>query len=231
MEEENKTEDIVNETVEEKEKIVNELEKSIESGEEMEDVLGTTKLDISKILGDASEDTEEMEPNELVTQDSDGKYELNLTLDEIKEYYEYLSAKKSRPEFADKFFADADSRIKESNQISLMMNLSLVPKILVAESKLVNEVTNTAEYTYKTLDEKIALLQTLNKISSDIHQSALKYTQTVRDISSLPIIYRKLVDEMLQIPGEKLPRLKLLTKLTEVSDETWSRIEELVNLD
>ena len=110
------------------------------------------------------------------------------------------------------------------------MSLSLVPKILVAQSKLVNEVTNTTEYSYKTLDEKIALLQTLSKISSDIHQSALKYTQTVRDISSLPIIYRKLVDEMLQIPGEKLSRLKCLTKLTEVSDETWSRIEELINL-
>lgn len=170
-----------------------------------------------------------MEPNELV-ENSEQRYELNLTLDEITEYYEYLAAKRSRPEFADKFFADADSRIKESNQISLIMSLSLVPKILVAQSKLVNEVTNTTEYSYKTLDEKIALLQTLSKISSDIHQSALKYTQTVRDISSLPIIYRKLVDEMLQIPGEKLSRLKCLTKLTEVSDETWSRIEELINL-
>lgn len=39
-----------------KEEIVNELEKSIESGEEMNDVLGTVKLDISKLLGNAVED-------------------------------------------------------------------------------------------------------------------------------------------------------------------------------
>lgn len=219
--------DIVEETVK-KEELINELEQSIESGEEMTDVLGTVKLDVSKILGGDGKPSGEMEPNELLADEQ--RYELNLTLDEITEYYEYLAAKRSRPEFADKFFADADSRIKESNQISLIMSLSLVPKILVAQSKLVNEVTNTVEYSYKTLDEKIALLQTLSKISSDIHQSALKYTQTVRDISSLPIIYRKLVDEMLQIPGEKLSRLKCLTKLTEVSDETWSRIEELIDL-
>lgn len=225
---EDNLDDIVEETVK-KEELINELEQSIESGEEMTDVLGTVKLDISKILGGDGKPSGEMEPNELV-EDNEQRYELNLTLDEITEYYEYLAAKRSRPEFADKFFADADSRIKESNQISLIMSLSLVPKILVAQSKLVNEVTNTVEYSYKTLDEKIALLQTLSKISSDIHQSALKYTQTVRDISSLPIIYRKLVDEMLQIPGEKLSRLKCLTKLTEVSDETWSRIEELINL-
>lgn len=226
MEEDN-LDDKVEETIE-KEQLINELEQSIESGEEMTDVLGTVKLDVSKILRGDGRPAGEMEPNELL--EDEQRYELNLTLDEITEYYEYLAAKRSRPEFADKFFADADSRIKESNQISLIMSLSLVPKILVAQSKLVNEVTNTVEYSYKTLDEKIALLQTLSKISSDIHQSALKYTQTVRDISSLPIIYRKLVDEMLQIPGEKLPRLKCLTKLTEVSDETWSRIEELINL-
>lgn len=50
-----KKEEKVEEAVE-KEEIVNELEKSIESGEEMNDVLGTVKLDISKLLGNAVED-------------------------------------------------------------------------------------------------------------------------------------------------------------------------------
>lgn len=48
---EEKVEEAIN-----KEEIVNELEKSIESGEEMNDVLGTVKLDISKLLGNAVED-------------------------------------------------------------------------------------------------------------------------------------------------------------------------------
>ena len=221
--------DDIEEVNEEKEEIINELEKAIESGEEITDTLGT-RLDMSVLLSKATESSS-MEANELLEEGTEQKYSLNLTLDEISEYYEYLAAKRSRPEFADKFFADADSRIKESNQISLIMSLSLVPKLLVAQNKLVNEVTNTAEYTYKTMDEKIELLKSLNKISSDIHQSALKYTQTVRDLSSMPIIYRKLVDEMLQIPGEKLARLKCITKLTELSDETWGRIEEIMNLE
>lgn len=50
-----KVEETIEEAVE-KEEIVNELEKSIESGEEMNDVLGTVKLDISKLLGNAVED-------------------------------------------------------------------------------------------------------------------------------------------------------------------------------
>lgn len=50
-----KEEEKVEEAID-KEEIVNELEKSIESGEEMNDVLGTVKLDISKLLGNAVED-------------------------------------------------------------------------------------------------------------------------------------------------------------------------------
>lgn len=50
-----KKEEKVEEAID-KEEIVNELEKSIESGEEMNDVLGTVKLDISKLLGNAVED-------------------------------------------------------------------------------------------------------------------------------------------------------------------------------
>lgn len=51
----NNKEEKVEEAID-KEEIVNELEKSIESGEEMNDVLGTVKLDISKLLGNAVED-------------------------------------------------------------------------------------------------------------------------------------------------------------------------------
>jgi len=39
------------------------------------------------------------------------------------------------------------------------------------------------------------------------------------------------MDVILQVPYEKLSRMKIISKLQDISDETFSRIEEIVDLD
>ena len=73
-------------------------------------------------------DSNGLETNNILNNSENLALELND--EQINQFYKYLSGQIQRPEFADKFFADADSRIRESNQLTAMMGLSFVPKLL-----------------------------------------------------------------------------------------------------
>ena len=80
-----------------------------------------------------------------------------LTEDQIIEFYEYTQGRAKRPEFAEKFFADADSRIKESNQITTMLSLTFIPKLLGIAQSLITNISKPNALMYKSIDEQISL--------------------------------------------------------------------------
>ena len=57
------------------------------------------------------------------------------------------------------------------------------------------------------------------------------FTQAQKDFAGVPLIYRQLLDQLLIVPQEKLPRLKSLPKLVDLPDEIWDRIVEIAKLD
>lgn len=59
----------------------------------------------------------------------------------------------------------------------------------------------------------------------------MKYSKLAQDFSSLPIIQRQIMDEILQVPAEKLPRMKIISSLVDISDESFDRITEIIDLD
>lgn len=174
-------------------------------------------------------DEEQPLPSNEILENSDN-LTLGLSKEQIEEFYEYLSGKKSRPLFAEKFFADGDSRIKESNQLTTMMSLSFVPKLLAMEQSIIDSLSTPESLKYLSTDEKIGYLQTLAAMSTKFNEIAMKYTQASKDITGVPIIYRQLLDQLLQIPADKLYRLKLLPSLVDLDDNKWNRIVEIANL-
>jgi len=154
---------------------------------------------------------------------------LNLTDEQIKDFYDYLAGNKSRPLFADKYFADADERIKESNQLTTMLGLSFVPKLLSAEQSLINSLCSDESLKFISDDERLSRLQTLATISIKLNESAMKYNKESRDIGSIPSIYRQLLDKLIATPPEKVDRLKVIPDLLELSEDRWSRLIELLN--
>lgn len=155
---------------------------------------------------------------------------LGLTQEQIQEFYDYLAGKRPRPIFAEKFFADGESRIRESNQLTTLMSLSFVPKLLAMQQSLINSLSTPDNLKYLSADEKISYLQTLAGMSTKFNEIALKYSQAVKDFSGVPLIYRQLLDQLLTIPGDRLPRLKLIPKIVDLPDDIWDRIIEISNL-
>lgn len=152
---------------------------------------------------------------------------LDLTDEQIKEFYEYLTGKIPRPEFADKFFADADSRIRESNQLTAMMGLSFVPKLLAVEKSLIDDLCSPENLKFISNDEKLNRLQTLAVISTKFNELAMKYTKVSKDFAGVPSIYRQLLDKLMSIPRDKVHRLKAIPDLLELPNDIWDRIIEI----
>lgn len=177
---------------------------------------------------DALEENADIVSNELLN--NSDEYTLGLNEEQLMEFYDYLAGKKPRPMFAEKFFADGESRIRESSQLTTMMSLSFVPKLLAMEQALLNSLSNPESLKYLSNDEKINYLQTLTTMSSKYSESAMKYTQLSRDLTQVPLIYRQLLDQLLMIDGEKLPRLKAIPKLVDLNEDVWGRIIEIANI-
>ena len=190
------------------------------------------KLEIEPSINidDLSSDEEDLTVASNAILDDPEDLTVGLTKEEIQEFYEYLAGTRPRPIFAEKFFADGESRIRESSQLTTMMSLSFVPKLLAMEQALINSLSNPESLKYLSNDEKINYLQTLTTMSNKYSEAAMKYTQLSRDLSQVPLIYRQLLDQLLMIEGEKLPRLKAIPKLVDLDEDVWNRIIEIANI-
>ena len=214
----------------------------IEESNEIQEELGPAEndtIDIIKnleILNKTKELNEELnnDNTDIVSNpmlDESDKYTTGLTTEEITEFYEYLAGRASRPAFADKFFADGDSRIKESNQLTVMLSLSFIPKLLSLQQAIIDKIAKPETLAYKSVDELTSLLQSINTIITKANENAMKYSKLAQDFTNVPIIQRQIMDTILQVPYEKLPRMKIISKIQDISDETFDRIEEIIDLD
>jgi len=205
---------------------------NVEDNEEKLNELMKSEVDLNDInLDDINLESEniELESNNII--ENNNKLTLGLTEEQINEFYKYLAGDISRPIFAEKFFADGEARIRESNQLAAMMGLSFVPKLLAVQESLINNLTSQDTLRYLSTDEKISYLQTFAAMSTKFNEIAMKYTQIQKDFAGVPLIYRQLLDQLLIVPQEKLYRLKIIPKLIDLSDDIWDRIVEIAKLD
>ena len=168
-------------------------------------------------------------PSNIILEES-SELTLGLSKEQIEEFYDYLAGKRPRPVFAEKFFADGESRIRESNQLTTLMSLSFVPKLLAMEQSLIDSLSSPDSLKFLSADEKISYLNTLAAMSTKFNEAAMKYSQLTKDFSGLPSIYRQLLDQLLMIDESKLYRLKIIPKLVDLPEDVWNRITEISNI-
>ena len=196
--------------------------------DDIDSLIENMEINLETITDNSNPETTEIVSNDIIK--NVDELSLGLSKDEVVDFYEYLSGKKNRPQFAEKFFADSESRLKESTQITSLMGLSFIPKLLAASQSIINDLTNAENLKFLSRDEKINYLQTFSAIATKFNEIALKNSQAIKDFSSMPLIYRQLLDQLLLVPNEKLYRLKKIPELIDLDDDTWNRIIEIVDI-
>ena len=134
---------------------------------------------------------------------------IGLTPEDIIALFNYISGKGEKPDFVDRFMADAEGRIKEMTMIMNLIQLSQIP----TDAALVNDLTERLYdpanfYDLDTCDKIINMRNNVKKGINSVIDTAVKSIQTTNQFGSLNNEYRKLIDSVMMLPADKLKLIR-----------------------
>lgn len=137
------------------------------------------------------------------------KLTIGLTPEDIQAFFNYISGKGEKPDFVDRFMADAEGRVKEMTMIMNLIQLSQIP----TDAALVNQLTErlyepTNFYDIEACKDIIATRSAVKKDINNTIDIALKSIQTTNQFGSLNNEYRKLLDSVMMLPADKLKLIR-----------------------
>ena len=140
---------------------------------------------------------------------------IGLTPEDLQNFFDYVVGKGEKPDFVDRFMADAEGRIKEMTMIMNMVQLSQIP----TETALINQVTERLFDPNNLYDmDSKTLSATRSNLKSDISktlETALKSIQVTSQYGSLNNEYRRILDGVMMLPVDKLEKVRSLLLETE----------------
>ena len=134
---------------------------------------------------------------------------IGLTPEDIIALFNYISGKGEKPDFVDRFMADAEGRIKEMTMIMNLIQLSQIP----TDAALVNDLTERLYdpanfYDLDACDKIINMRNNVKKGINSVIDTAVKSIQTTNQFGSLNNEYRKLIDSVMMLPADKLKLIR-----------------------
>lgn len=197
--------------------LVQDIEKSLTSKDgKISVVQETSDVDVQKVLDLMSNMSKETEA---------------LNSDKVVDYLNYLLCGSARPAWAEQLLADGDNRLKEYEMIMILRSMGTLPKVELSASIVLDSVIkDLPNLKFMTVVEKINVLERLSKYKNDVLATSHNYNKLSKDIQSLPLIYRQLLDELFKVPTNKINRLKLLPEIIDLPDENWNRIVEITKM-
>ncbi len=140
---------------------------------------------------------------------------IGLTPEDLQNFFDYVVGKGEKPDFVDRFMADAEGRIKEMTMVMNMVQLSQIP----TETALINQVTERLFDPNNLYDmDSKTLSATRSNLKSDISktlETALKSIQVTSQYGSLNNEYRRILDGVMMLPVDQLEKVRSLLLETE----------------
>lgn len=180
-------------------------------------------------INDPSSFTKNEALNNLsILNDSTGANDTDTNVNLIK--YAFAN-NENKPLILEKILSDGDSRIKEISTINTLNTQLGITKISILEQAVLDDISKKIENaSFLSLQDELSIFATLNTAKEKGQKQIFDYIKMARDFNSMPSIYRQLVDKLMIMPDDKVPRLKVIPTLMELPDEIWNRIIEIVNL-
>jgi hypothetical protein len=136
-----------------------------------------------------------------------------------------------KPAFLEKLLSDGDNRIKEVSMLTTLNNLVNMPKIANLKQTTLNSIIDSLNsIQFLSLQDKLSIFNTLDQAEKNSQERAFKYIQMARDFNSMPTIYRQLLDRLMILPDDKVPRMKKIPDLMELPDELWEQIVRIIDI-
>lgn len=171
---------------------------------QVEDLNNLEEPDFNTIPSNIEESGRELDP--IIAEREALK--VGITPEDIKQLYEYVSGKGSKPLFIDKFTSDSDGRLKDMIMIMDLVQLARIPMLTALQSQL-QERLFTPENLYAMDVSDLTKAQgNITKEIQGILKNSTDAIQTITQFGSLNNRYRKLIDSILVLSEEKLKRIE-----------------------
>ncbi|MBQ2639266.1 MAG: hypothetical protein IJF92_00670 [Bacilli bacterium] len=136
-----------------------------------------------------------------------------------------------KPILLEKLLSDGDARIKEISTINALQSQLNITKLAALEQTVLNDIIyKVNNISFLSLQDELSIFTTINTAKEKAQKQIFDYIKMSRDFSSMPTIYRQLVDKLMIMPDDKVTRLKTIPELMELPDELWNRIIEIVEI-
>ena len=171
---------------------------------QVEDLNNLEEPDFNTIPSNIEESGRELDP--IIAEREALK--VGITPEDIKQLYEYVSGKGSKPLFMDTFTSDSDGRLKDMIMIMDLVQLARIPMLTALQSQL-QERLFTPENLYAMDVSDLTKAQgNITKEIQGILKNSTDAIQTITQFGSLNNRYRKLIDSILVLSEEKLKRIE-----------------------
>lgn len=191
-------------------------------------------IDINSMLNnDENQNTSSMKVGEIISHVNELNKAADIDdLDTTVNLVKYAFANnEDKPIILEKLLSDGDARIKEISTINALQTQLNITKLAALEQTVLDDIIyKVNNISFLSLQDELAIFTTINHAKEQGQKQIFDYIKMARDFSSMPTIYRQLVDKLMIMPDDKVTRLKVIPQLMEVPDELWDRIVEIVNL-
>lgn len=191
-------------------------------------------IDINSMLNnDENQNSSSMKVGEIISHVNELNKAADIDdLDTTVNLVKYAFANnEDKPIILEKLLSDGDARIKEISTINALQTQLNITKLAALEQTVLDDIIyKVNNISFLSLQDELAIFTTINHAKEQGQKQIFDYIKMARDFSSMPTIYRQLVDKLMIMPDDKVTRLKVIPQLMEVPDELWDRIVEIVNL-
>lgn len=191
-------------------------------------------IDINSMLNnDENQNPSSMKVGEIISNVNELNKAADIDdLDTTVNLVKYAFANnEDKPIILEKLLSDGDARIKEISTINALQTQLNITKLAALEQTVLDDIIyKVNNISFLSLQDELAIFTTINHAKEQGQKQIFDYIKMARDFSSMPTIYRQLVDKLMIMPDDKVTRLKVIPQLMEVPDELWDRIVEIVNL-
>lgn len=137
---------------------------------------------------------------------------IGISLDELREMFDYIAGKADKPEFVDRFMSDINGRLKEMLIVVNEISLSNIPQLLEYRNKVQKELFSKERIDTMDAKELSAVMMNLDRNIMSTVEIANRTVYNINKNESINSDYRNLLNRLLLLTEDKLKELQNLFK-------------------
>ena len=134
--------------------------------------------------------------------------DIGLKPEDFADLYEYVAGNSKKPEFTERFLADANDRLKRMLVSVNLYQLSKLPELIALNDYTRRKLYSEKKFEMLDTGDMVSLSSNLDKATYNTIRNSIDMINTLSNADGgLSSEYRRLIDSILMLPEDKLNKI------------------------